>query len=66
VYIFCYFINNGENGLHLAFSKDGINWSALFDNKSILKPMVGDDKLMRDPCIIRGKDGKFHMVWTIK
>jgi hypothetical protein len=65
VYIFCYFIKNGEDGLHLAYSKDGFNWSALFDNKSILKPMVGDDKLMRDPCIIRGKDGKFHMVWTV-
>src|SRR5690606_8794609 len=22
-------------------------------------------KLMRDPCIIRGGDGLFHMVWTV-
>ncbi len=27
--------------------------------------MVSKDKLMRDPCIIRGKDGLFHMVWTV-
>jgi hypothetical protein len=26
---------------------------------------VGGDKLMRDPCIIRGADGRFHMVWTV-
>ena len=65
VYMFCYFINNGEDGLHLAYSKDGLKWSALFENKSVLKPMVGEDKLMRDPCIIRGGDGKFHMVWTV-
>jgi len=27
--------------------------------------MVAKDKLMRDPCIVRGADGKFHMVWTV-
>lgn len=26
---------------------------------------MGQDKLMRDPCIIRGHDGRFHMVWTV-
>ena len=65
VYMFCYFKNNGEDGLHLAFSNDGYNWKALFNDSSVLKPAVSTDKLMRDPCIIRGKDGKFHMVWTV-
>lgn len=65
VYIFCYFKNNGEDGLHLAESDDGYKWNALFNDSSILKPSVSKDKLMRDPCIISGKDGKFHMVWTV-
>lgn len=65
IYMFCYFKNNGEDGLHLAFSNDGYKWKALFNDSSVLKPAVSKDKLMRDPCIIRGKDGKFHMVWTV-
>jgi hypothetical protein len=65
VYMFSYFMGNGEDGLHLAFSNDGLKWEALIDNKSYLTPTVGDDKLMRDPCIIVGPDGKFHMVWTV-
>ena len=27
--------------------------------------MVANDKLMRDPCIVKGEDGLFHMVWTV-
>ena len=65
VYMFCYFKNNGEDGLHLASSTDAYKWKALFDDSAVLKPAVSKDKLMRDPCIIRGKDGKFHMVWTV-
>lgn len=65
VYMFSYFMNNGEDGLHLAYSEDGLNWTALKDNQSFLTPTAGGDKLMRDPCIIKGKDGKFHMVWTV-
>lgn len=65
VYMFCYFKNNGEDGLHLAYSNDGYNWKALFNDSSVLRPTVSKDKLMRDPCIIRGKDGKFHLVWTV-
>ena len=65
VYMFSFFQNNGEDGLHLAYSKDGINWSALNNNNSFLKPTAGKDKLMRDPCIIWGSDNKFHMVWTV-
>jgi hypothetical protein len=65
VYMFSYFMGNGEDGLHLATSNDGLKWEALNNNKSYLTPTVGDDKLMRDPCIIKGPDGKFHMVWTV-
>ena len=64
-YLFSYFMGNGEDGIHLAYSYDGLKWEALNDNKSYLTPEVGSDKLMRDPCVISGPDGKFHMVWTV-
>ncbi len=64
VYLFSYFVDNGQDGLHLAYSTDGLKWSALNDGKSFLAPTVGKDKLMRDPFILQGKDGLFHMVWT--
>ena len=63
--VFAYFKNNGNDGLHLAESTDGLNWTALKNDQSFLTPEVGKDKLMRDPCIIRGLDGKFHAVWTV-
>ena len=63
--MFSYFMGNGEDGLHLAYSTDGLKWEALKNNKSFLTPTAGKDKLMRDPCIISGADGKFHMVWTV-
>ena len=65
VFLFAYFKNNGEDGLHLAFSEDGYKYTALKSDSSFLKPTVSKDKLMRDPCIIRDKDGNFRMVWTV-
>lgn len=65
VYLFSYFKKNGEDGLHLSYSTDGFSWKALGKDSSFLRPMAGKDKLMRDPCIIRGQDGIFHMVWTV-
>ncbi|MGI4744333.1 MAG: glycoside hydrolase family 43 protein [Janthinobacterium lividum] len=62
--LFAYFKGNGEDGLHLATSPDGLQWTALNQDKPLLAPTVSKDKLMRDPCIIRGQDGQFHMVWT--
>lgn len=64
-YMFSYFKNNGEDGLHLAYSYDGFTWTALRNDESFLKPQLSKDKLMRDPCIIRGGDNLFHMVWTV-
>lgn len=64
VYLFSYFVGNGEDGLHLAYSHDGLKWETLNNNRSFLKPELGKDKLMRDPSITQGKDGTFHMVWT--
>ena len=63
-YVFSFFENNGKDGLHLAGSTDGLNWTAFKNDHSFLVPKVGKDSIMRDPCIINGLDGKFHMVWT--
>lgn len=64
-FLFSYFTGNGEDGLHLASSEDGIHWEEISPGESFLHPEAGKDKLMRDPCIIRGGDGLFHMVWTV-
>ena len=64
-YLFSYFKDNGQDGLHLAYSLDGYSWKALNNDKSLLTPVIGNAKLMRDPCIIQGPDKTFHMVWTV-
>lgn len=63
-YLFSYFINDSKDGLHLAYSYDGLNWTPLNGGRSFLAPSVGKDKLMRDPSICQAPDGTFHMVWT--
>lgn len=63
-YLFSYFTGDSKDGLHLAYSLDGLKWEALNDGKSFLAPAVGEDKLMRDPSICQAPDGVFHMVWT--
>ena len=61
--LFSYFVGNGEDGLHFASTTDGLTWTPLAGGAAFLRPEVGS-KLMRDPCILRGPDGTFHMVWT--
>ena len=62
-WVFSYFLDNGQDGLHLAYSRDGLTWTPLAAGRSILAPTVGG-KLMRDPCILLGPDGVYHAVWT--
>jgi predicted GH43/DUF377 family glycosyl hydrolase len=64
-YIFAYFKGSSADGLHLAYSLDGYQYKALKHDSSFLKPMVGNDKLMRDPCIVQDDKGTYHMVWTL-
>jgi hypothetical protein len=64
VFLFSYFTGNGEDGLHLARSEDGMHWRALHAGGSFLQPTVGEDKLMRDPCLLLGPDHVFRLVWT--
>lgn len=63
-YLFAYFVRNGADGLHLAASGDGYRWQALRGGASFLAPAIGKAKLMRDPSLLRGPDGLYHMVWT--
>ncbi len=62
-YLFSYFKGNGEDGLHLAWSSDGLRWESLNGDRPFVSPQVGG-KLMRDPSIIRDAKGIFHMVWS--
>lgn len=62
-YLYSSFRDNGEDGLHLAYSNDGLTWTALKNDGSFLAPQVGGN-LMRDPSICQGPDGMFHLVWT--
>jgi hypothetical protein len=64
VLVFSFFRSNGETGLFLATSQDGLKWTPLNGDQALVLPEVGESKLMRDPSIVRGPDGTFHMVWT--
>lgn len=63
-YLFSYFKGNGEDGLHLALSRDGMQWKTLNNDRPLLAPRIGKEELMRDPCILYGPDSVFRMVWT--
>lgn len=63
-YLFSYFTpQNGETGLHLAWSTDGYAWKEIDGVRGAIKPAV-EGKLMRDPFLMLGPDGVFRLVWT--
>ncbi len=62
--VFSFFRNNGEDGVYLAESRDGLKWTESNGGLPVLKPEVGEAKLTRDPSIARGPNGVYHMVWT--
>ena len=64
VFLFSYFTDRDHEGLHLAWSEDGYQWDPLNSGLSIYSPPMGGNTLMRDPCLLRGPDGIFRMVWT--
>jgi autotransporter-associated beta strand protein len=62
VYIFSYFKEpNGTDGLHLAYSLDGLSYHAVNGDVAITPP---NGTLMRDPNVIYGQDSKFHLLYT--
>ena len=62
VYFFTSFHEPADKGLRLLYSYDGYHWTDL--DTTFLKPEVGNQKVMRDPSIVRGSDDIFHLVWT--
>ena len=62
IYISTSFHEPATDGLRFIFSYDGWTWQAI--DGIWLKPEVGQQKVMRDPSIIRTPDGMFHLVWT--
>lgn len=62
VYLFTSFHEPANEGLRMLYSKDGYHWKAV--DSVLLKPVTGKDKIMRDPSMIQGPDGTFHLVWT--
>lgn len=60
-YLFSTFDNGLQDGLRFAYSYNGYHWTNI--SGVFLKPQVGG-QIMRDPSIVRGPDGTFHLVWT--
>ncbi|WP_300598217.1 glycoside hydrolase family 43 protein [Niabella sp.] len=61
-YLFTSFHEPANAGLRMLYSYDGYHWTD-FDTV-FLKPVVGQQKVMRDPSMAQGPDGIFHLVWT--
>jgi hypothetical protein len=62
VYLFSSFHEPANEGLRMLYSKDAFHWQDL--DTVLLKPAVGKQQIMRDPSIVQGPDGVFHLVWT--
>jgi len=60
-YLFSTFREPATDGLRLAYSYDGYHWTDL--DTVFLKPKL-DSNVMRDPSIVRGPDGTYHLVFT--
>lgn len=61
-WLFTSFREPATGGLRLLYSYDGYKWTGL--DTSFLRPQVGD-KVMRDPSMVQGPDGVYHLVWTL-
>ncbi len=64
VFLLSYFKGNGETGVYLASSEDGLTFKDLNEGQPVFVPpqWVGQN-LTRDPSIVY-RDELFHMVWT--
>lgn len=64
VWLFSFFRGNGEAGVYLAWSEDGLRFQPLHDDRPIFPPAAWPGQnLTRDPSILY-RDGKFRAVWT--
>lgn len=63
-YLVAYMTGTDENHLYYALAEDDYIFKPLNDEKPIIGANL-DDKLLRDPMIIKDKDGVYHMVATV-
>lgn len=64
IFLLTYFLGNGETGIFLTYSFDGLKFDWLNKGKQILMaPEWRKESLTRDPSILY-HNGIFHMVWT--
>ncbi len=61
-YLFTSFKEPATEGLYYLYSKDGYHWQRI--EKTFLRPAVGNQQVLRDPSIVQGPDGTYHLVWT--
>lgn len=64
-YLFVYFVGNheGQERIHFAVSEDGYNFKPLNNNEAVITQTKGK-KCVRDPYILKGKDGFYYIVGT--
>lgn len=62
-WLFTSFRGNGETGVYFALSEDGYRWTPLAGGQPVVRPQI-PGMLMRDPFLVRGPGGRWHMLWT--
>ena len=62
IYVSTSFHEPATEGLRFIYSYDGLRWDSI--EGVFLRPEVGTQRVMRDPSIVQGPDGTFHLVWT--
>jgi hypothetical protein len=62
VYLFTSFRDADQKFLRFLYSYDGYHWTNV--PGTFLEANVGVSKQFRDPSVLRGPDGIFHLVWT--
>ncbi len=62
VYLFTSFRDADQKYLRFLYSYDGYHWTNV--PGTFLEAKVGTSRQFRDPSIVRGPDGVFHLVWT--
>ena len=61
-YVFTSFRDADQKFLRYLYSFDGYHWTNV--PGTFLAANVGTNQQFRDPSIVRGPDGTFHLVWT--
>lgn len=61
-YLFTSFHEPADAGLRMLYSMDGKKWKEI--DTVLIKPAIGNQKVMRDPSLVQDRNGTFHLIWT--